>query len=107
MVTTMPLQQRQQKMRTSRRNIASSMHATVTALDEEMKYTMFDPLSKREQEVLVLIARGYSNQEIADTLVISIVTVKSHVSSILSRLHANNRTQAVAYAQHLGLLTYL
>lgn len=58
-----------------------------------------DPLSVREQEVLDLLARGASNQEIAEALVITLDTVKRHVSNILSKLGVSNRTQAVARAR--------
>jgi LuxR family maltose regulon positive regulatory protein len=64
-----------------------------------------EPLSKREQEVLQLIAQGASNQEIAQQLTISINTVKGHTSNILMKLEASNRTQAVNLALSLGLLT--
>ena len=65
---------------------------------------LLDPLSVRELEVLQLLAQGASNAEIADALVIAFATVKRHVSNILSKLQANNRTQAVAYARRLSLL---
>jgi len=65
---------------------------------------LLDPLSTREIEVLRLMARGASNIEIANDLVIAPATVKRHVSNILSKLQAVNRTQAVACARHLGLL---
>ena len=55
-------------------------------------------LSERELDVLRLIARGMSNKEIANELVISEGTVKSHVSNILSKLHLAHRTQAALYA---------
>lgn len=57
-----------------------------------------DPLSERELEVLRLIARGMSNQEIADALVVGEATVRSHVSSILRKLQLASRTQAALYA---------
>jgi NarL family two-component system response regulator LiaR len=58
-------------------------------------------LSDREQEVLALLAEGLSNADIADRLTISVAAVKYHVSSILSKLGAANRTEAVALAwQH-------
>jgi len=62
-----------------------------------------DPLTDREVEVLKQIARGLSNQEIADTLVVSIATVYTHVSKILDKLHLASRTQAALYALREGL----
>jgi NarL family two-component system response regulator LiaR len=62
-----------------------------------------DPLTEREVEVLKLIARGLSNQEIADSLVVSIATVYTHVSKILDKLHLASRTQAALYALREGL----
>ena len=61
-----------------------------------------DPLTEREVDVLILIARGRTNQEIADQLVISVTTVYSHVSNILSKLHIASRTQAALYALREG-----
>jgi ATP/maltotriose-dependent transcriptional regulator MalT len=63
-----------------------------------------DSLSEREMEVLHLIADGASNQEIAAALVVTISTVKKHVSNILSKLNTSSRTQAVAEARTLNLL---
>jgi NarL family two-component system response regulator LiaR len=62
-----------------------------------------DPLSERELEVLRLIARGMSNQEIAETLVVGEATVRSHVSAILRKLQLASRTQAALYALREGL----
>ena len=62
-----------------------------------------DPLTDREVEVLRLLARGLSNQEIADELVISEATVRTHVSRILGKLHLASRTQAALYALREGL----
>jgi NarL family two-component system response regulator LiaR len=58
----------------------------------------FEPLSPREREVLDLIARGYSNRQIAGELIISELTVKTHVSSILSKLDLQDRVQAAIFA---------
>lgn len=62
-----------------------------------------DPLTPREVEVLQVIARGLSNQEIADELFVSEATVRTHVSNILSKLHLASRTQAALYALREGL----
>jgi DNA-binding NarL/FixJ family response regulator len=63
-----------------------------------------EPLSEREVEVLRLMARGYSNREIAAHLVIAQGTVKNHVSNILGKLQVRDRTHAVARGKELGLL---
>ncbi len=60
-------------------------------------------LTDRELEVLGLVAQGYSNQDIADQLVLSEATVRTHVSHILSKLHLASRTQAALYALREGL----
>jgi NarL family two-component system response regulator LiaR len=62
-------------------------------------------LSERENEVLLLIAHGYSNACIAQRLVISDRTVKSHVSSILSKLNMSDRTQLAVFAWQRGLIS--
>ena len=62
------------------------------------------PLTEREQEVLVLMARGLQNKEIAATLNVTERTVKFHVSSILAKLEAGNRTEAVRIAAQRGLV---
>jgi NarL family two-component system response regulator LiaR len=62
-----------------------------------------DPLTGRELEVLRLIAQGQSNKEIAEELVIADMTVRTHVSNILGKLHLASRTQAALYALKEGL----
>lgn len=64
-----------------------------------------EPLTEREVEVLILVARGFPNQDIANSLFISERTVRTHVSNMLSKLHLANRTQAALYALKEGLVT--
>ncbi|MEN9599788.1 MAG: hypothetical protein RL596_2107 [Bacteroidota bacterium] len=61
-------------------------------------------LSKREIEVLDLLAEGYSNQEIAEKLFVSLSTIKTHVSGILEKLGVKRRIQAIEKAKTVGLL---
>lgn len=67
--------------------------------------TAVEPLTPREQEVLEHLARGLPNKEIAAELVISERTVKFHVSAILAKLNATNRTEAVSIAAQQGLVS--
>lgn len=66
--------------------------------------TPIEPLTKREQEVVVLLAQGQSNREIAQSLVVAEGTIKNHVSNILGKLQAENRTQAANIARRYGLV---
>jgi LuxR family maltose regulon positive regulatory protein len=77
------------------------LRAGVSPVPEE---PWIEPLSRREVEVLRALAEGKSNQEIAARLVLSLNTVKKHVSTIMGKLNAKNRTQAVLLARRLGLL---
>ena len=61
-------------------------------------------LSTRELDVLKLIAKNYSNQEVADQLFISFHTVKTHVKNILLKLDVDSRSKAVTKAKELGLI---
>jgi ATP/maltotriose-dependent transcriptional regulator MalT len=63
-----------------------------------------EPLTEREMEVLSRVAAGWANQQIAEDLVVVVDTVKKHVSNLLRKLNADNRTQAVGRARALGLL---
>ena len=63
----------------------------------------YETLTKRELEVLSLIAQGLENREIASQLVVSEATIRTHVSNILGKLHLANRTQAALYALREGL----
>lgn len=61
-------------------------------------------ISKREYEVLELMARGFSNQEIADKLFVSLNTIKTHSSNLFLKLEAKRRTQAIQKAKELNLI---
>jgi DNA-binding NarL/FixJ family response regulator len=71
-------------------------HSQLKALD----------LSKREYEVLIHLAEGHSNKEIADLLFVTESTIKTHVSNILLKLDARRRTEAIAKARELNLITH-
>ncbi len=66
--------------------------------------SLIEPLSEREREVLVMLAQGIPNKQIADKLHIAEGTVKNHVSNILGKLQAENRTQAADIARRRGLV---
>ncbi len=78
------------------RTLRASLHATSGAFME--------PLSERERDVLVLLAQGVANKNIADKLGIAEGTVKNHVSNILEKLQVQNRTQAANLARSKGLV---
>lgn len=66
--------------------------------EEKLRNYLHEQLTNRENEVVQLIAKGYTNQEIADELFITLKTVKTHVSNILSKLEVEDRTQVAIYA---------
>ncbi len=87
----------------------SSLHPTIARkLVREMSQPSNlppaeDPLTPREMDVLKLVAKGLGNQEISEELVISVQTVRTHVSNILGKLHVANRTQAALFALREGI----
>ena len=80
-----------------------SRFAAPSSLDSSV-VSRLDRLTAREREVLVAVASGSSNVEIAEDLFVGAATVKSHVSSILTKLGLTNRAQAVAFAYESGLV---
>jgi LuxR family maltose regulon positive regulatory protein len=93
-------------------SLAGYVHQLLTAfnpltappLKPGMTGELAEPLSNREMEVLRLIVAGLSNQGIAERLVISLTTVKTHIGNIYQKLGVASRTQAIARAEALGLL---
>ena len=79
---------------------------TKTAAKDQDAPEIDTDLSPREKEVLQLIAQGATNKQIADSLLISENTVKTHLRNIMEKLHMANRSQAVAYAINKGLISY-
>lgn len=69
------------------------------------KNVNIDALTPKEKEVLALVAKGASNQEIADKLFVRDVTVKTHLNSIFKKLKVTNRTQAVLLAMQMNLIS--
>jgi LuxR family maltose regulon positive regulatory protein len=67
-------------------------------------YSLGEPLSERELEVLRLIVAGYSNREIADQLVLAVSTVKWYVNVIYGKLQVESRTKAIARARELNIV---
>ncbi len=78
--------------------IVKSENVTINQADN------FNSLTKREKDVLLLVTQGESNKSIADKLVLSEVTVKSHLNSIFKKLNVTNRTQAVLVAMQMNLV---
>jgi DNA-binding NarL/FixJ family response regulator len=85
--------------------LASAGENRISAKSGSAPEALAAPLTEREQEVLQALARGLSNREIADELVITEGTVKNHVSSLIEKLGVRDRTQAVLKGQELGLIS--
>ena len=87
-------------LRRSRRSFKIPAQNNVTI----NKNNQFNSLTRREKDVLLLVTQGENNKSIADKLVLSEVTVKTHLSSIFKKLNVTNRTQLVLLAMHVNLL---
>lgn len=87
-----------------RRYLDPELAALATGLGVRHTMTARQPLSRREYQVLQLISDGLENQAIAKSLFVSVETVRTHVKSILRKLHARDRAHAVAVAFRLGVL---
>jgi len=85
-------------------SVATRMIAEFSQRRTAPQLPEYEALSEREHDVLHLLADGLSNKEIAGRLVLAEGTVKNHVSTILDKLHAANRTQAVRVAREQGLI---
>ncbi len=76
----------------------------IWTLPQRGEDVLIEKLSEREQEVLELIAAGLSNQEIAQRLVVTVSTIKTHLNNIYAKLHVHTRLQAVTRAHDVGML---
>lgn len=81
-----------------------AMIGNISGMVQPSMQLLIEPLTTREMEVLTLIKGGCSNQDIAEKLVISIPTVKRHISNIYTKLGVDSRTQAVAFGKELRIL---
>lgn len=90
--------------KTSRGESVFEAEVLVKMRNRMKRAELYELLTEREMEILLLISKGYSNQEIASASHITIKTVKTHVSNILSKLEVQDRTQAVIYAFQHGLI---
>jgi LuxR family maltose regulon positive regulatory protein len=82
-----------------------ALNRATTTYTPQANWTVIEPLSQRELEVVNLIADGLSNKQIADRLILSVGTVKWHTSQIYYKLGVQNRVQAIRRTQQLNLLS--
>jgi DNA-binding NarL/FixJ family response regulator len=84
--------------------VARAVTERLVSLASQPRGDLPQPLSEREREVLALVARGHTNKEIADKLVISEKTARNHLSNILAKLGLSRRSEAAAYAVRKKLI---
>lgn len=97
---------RQMRMHTQQEPADKTKTVEIEALEPELEQALQEsPLTEREMEILELIVQGSSNVEIAETLFISMGTVKTHVRNILNKLCVDDRTQAAVVALRSGLVS--
>jgi two-component system response regulator DevR len=85
--------------------VTRAVTARLVELTQQSEDPRLAPLSEREREVLRLVARGMTNKEIAQTLVISAATARNHVSHILEKVGMRGRSELAAFAAQIGLLS--
>ncbi|MFD2118132.1 response regulator [Paenibacillus yanchengensis] len=83
--------------------VAAKMMNRIRQPKESKQVQLHDDLTEREMDVLKRLAKGMSNQEIADDLFIGVKTVKFHITNIFNKLHVDDRTQAAIYAHKQGI----
>ena len=79
-------------------NIGKKSNVTINQINQ------FNSLTRREKDVLLLVTQGENNKSIAEKLVVSEITVKSHLNNIFKKLNVSNRTQAVLLAMQMNLV---
>ena len=104
LLSQMPTLVQRTLMRAPATALRARLQERLPAASQISAATLIEPLSSREQAVLECIAKGHSNQQISETLFISLHTVKSHARRINHKLGVARRTQAVAQGKLLGLL---
>jgi LuxR family transcriptional regulator, maltose regulon positive regulatory protein len=91
--------------RTEGRGLRTESAESIHSVLSPQSSALVEPLTEREREILPLIAAGLSNAEIARTLVVAVGTVKAHLNNLFGKLGVSSRTQAIARAHALHLLS--
>ena len=103
-VSTSELEDALQQVLAGKRVVTAAAVSVLVGMVEPTAAPLATPLTSKELQVLSLLGRGMANREIADTLVLSMATVKSHLARIYGKLGAGNRQEAVGRAIEAGLL---